>query len=82
MLAEKVYDSDLYFDPSTGLLLKERYWIFSPSSLTNNAQVEVAYSDYRAVNGIQLPFRITKKLGGVVLSDAIVQSIDLAANNP
>ena len=80
-VAEKVFETDFYFDPNTGLLMKERYWIFSPSSMTNNAQVEVTYSNYQPVSGLKLPFRITKRLGGVLLSDTLVQSIDLNANN-
>jgi hypothetical protein len=79
--AEKMYAVDLFFDSETGLLVKQQHWIFSRSSMSNNAVVEVIYADYRSVDGLMVPFHVTKKIGGLTLSDALIRSVDLRASN-
>jgi photosynthetic reaction center cytochrome c subunit len=46
----------LYFDQQTGLLLRELRYGLSP---IGRVPTQIDYSDYRDVNGIKLPFRIT-----------------------
>ena len=46
----------LYFDQQTGLLLRELRYGLSP---IGRVPTQIDYADYRDVNGIKLPFRIT-----------------------
>ena len=46
----------LYFDRQTGLLLRELRYSGSP---IGRVPTQIDYADYRDVNGIKLPFRIT-----------------------
>jgi photosynthetic reaction center cytochrome c subunit len=46
----------LYFDKQTGLLLRELRYGASP---IGRVPTQIDYADYRDVNGIKLPFRIT-----------------------
>jgi photosynthetic reaction center cytochrome c subunit len=46
----------LYFDPQSGLLLRELRYGNSP---IGRVPTEIDFADYRDVNGIKLPFRIT-----------------------
>jgi photosynthetic reaction center cytochrome c subunit len=46
----------LYFDTQTGLLLRELRYGSSP---IGRVPTQIDYADYRDVNGIKLPFRIT-----------------------
>lgn len=77
----RIHESELYFDTASGHLAKEVHWLFSPSSATNARQVEVSYSDYRVADGIDVPYRITKRLGNNILTDATLVSVDLRSSN-
>ena len=46
----------LYFDRETGLLLRELRYGSSP---IGRIPTQIDFSDYREVDGIKLPFRIT-----------------------
>jgi hypothetical protein len=46
----------LYFDQQTGLLLRELRYSSSP---IGRVPTQIDYADYRDVNGVKLPFRIT-----------------------
>jgi hypothetical protein len=46
----------LYFDKQTGLLLRELRYGNSP---IGRIPTQIDYADYRDVNGMKLPFRIT-----------------------
>src|SRR4029453_1084159 len=46
----------LYFDKQTGLLLRELRYSNSPIA---RVPTQIDFADYRDVNGIKLPFRIT-----------------------
>ena len=66
----------LYFDKQTGLLLRELRYGNSP---IGRVPTQIDYTDYREVNGIKLPFRITYAwLDGC---DSIVLN-DIKTNGP
>ena len=66
----------LYFDRQTNLLLREIRYGNSP---IGKVPTQIDYSDYRDVNGIKMPFRITYAwLGG---RDAIFLN-DIKTNVP
>lgn len=46
----------LYFDSQTGLLLRELRYGSSP---IGRIPTQIDFTDYRDVNGVKLPFRIT-----------------------
>jgi glyoxylase-like metal-dependent hydrolase (beta-lactamase superfamily II) len=63
----------LGFDAQSGLLTKTEG--LTDNLLKGFASTEIVYSDYRAVDGVQMPFHVTSKLGGELASDATYQAI-------
>jgi zinc protease len=59
----------LVFDPDTLVLLKQRYDL-------ENATVEERYSDYRLVDGLQVPFKAEVQRNGVPLVERVVRTIE------
>jgi CubicO group peptidase (beta-lactamase class C family) len=55
LTGERVPDRKLYVAAATGLILKEE--TFAISDAAGDVPITNIYSDYRAVNGIQLPFK-------------------------
>ena len=59
----------LIFDPDTLLVLMQRYDL-------ETATMEERYSDYRVVDGIQVPFKAEVRRNGVPLIERILRSIE------
>jgi len=59
----------LVFDPDTLVLLKQRYDL-------ENATVEERYSDYRLVDGLQVPFKAEVHRNGLPLVERVVRTIE------
>ncbi|WP_213807732.1 hypothetical protein [Granulicella sp. dw_53] len=55
---------DLYFDPTTHLLLKSAAWIQVDTADRAKYLQVVTYGDYQTVNGIVLPFSYSQTLNG------------------
>ena len=66
--------AQLYFDKQSGLLLRIVRYVESPLGI-NPSQIE--YSDYRAVDGVEVPFRLTVSDPG---SSSIVQVDEVKQN--
>jgi hypothetical protein len=56
--------TDLYFDPSTHLLVKSANLIELSGGRGNRFLRVITYEDYRTVDGLMVPFRFTQTLNG------------------
>jgi zinc protease len=65
----------LYVDPDTGLVRKRMYTADAPA----RPIVEEQFFDYREVDGIQMPFRATQKVGPLSVER---RTVDLKLNSP
>lgn len=66
--------TDVYLDPSTSLPIAAAFNTHPDNNDRVDIPVEVRFSDYRAVNGVQVPFRIQKFFNGTLLLDITLQS--------
>jgi hypothetical protein len=66
----------LYFDPQSGLLVRLVHFSDSPLGV-NPSQAD--YSDYRDVDSVQVPFRVTVSVPG---STSTVRIIEVRQNIP
>ncbi len=57
----------LYFDPQTNLLTKSE--TLADNAVLGDTVTELAFSDYRDVGGVKLPFRLVVRTGGEVALD-------------
>jgi hypothetical protein len=58
---------DFYLDPGSFLPLGISFKTHSDTDMRNDIFTEILFADYRSVNGVQVPFRIQRHLGGQVL---------------
>jgi zinc protease len=65
----------LYIDPATGLIRKQ---VFT-SDMPGRPIVEEQFADYRAVDGVQIPFTASRKAGPVTLERKVT---DIKFNTP
>ena len=65
----------LYVDPATGLIRKQVFTADSPG----RPIVEEQFSDYRAVDGVQIPFTASRKAGPITLERKVT---DVKFNTP
>jgi hypothetical protein len=66
---------DLYLDPKSLLPLALDFNTHPDNDLNQNIPVEIQFGDYRAVNGVQVPFRIQKFLQGTLTLDFTVTQV-------
>lgn len=76
-MAEHLTGQDFYLDSSTLLLVSLTYSEHPDNNAIVDIPVELDFSDYRIVSGIELPFRIQKTFSGSLLLDITVQSAAL-----
>jgi len=53
---------DLYLDPATSLPTEMAFQTHPDNRVSQNIPVRIRYSDYRVVNGVQIPFHVQKFL--------------------
>jgi hypothetical protein len=69
--------TDLYLDQSSNLPVAMTFNIHPDDAANMNIPVEVDFSNYQIVQGVQVPFRIQKFVNGTLLLDLTVQSAQL-----
>lgn len=74
-----ISEIELFIDSKTFLVVKAKSYIFSPEIIENRSLLETYYSDYRNVNGMLVPFRISRHLSGSPYSETVLDSVDLNA---
>jgi hypothetical protein len=76
-LAQHLTVEDIYLDSTSLLLVALTYNEHPDNNAVVDIPLELDFSDYRAVGGIQVPFRIQKTFNGSLLLDITVQSAAL-----
>jgi hypothetical protein len=66
--------TDVYLDSSSLLPVAFAFNLHPDSSAFINIGVEVDFSNYQAVNGVQIPFHIQKFMNGTLFLDVTIQS--------
>ncbi len=66
---------ELKIDPATGLISSESYKQMQPSGPAS--EIVVGLSDFRDVDGVKLPFKMTLIQGGKKVADAVVSQYKL-----
>lgn len=67
----------VFLDVQTLLVVKTQGYVFSPDALQNRSPVETYYSDYRAVSGVLVPFRMSRYISGHKDCDIVFTSVQL-----
>jgi hypothetical protein len=67
----------LYLDTQSLVLLRTKRFVFSPEAIENRSDFETLYADYRRVDGVLMPFRITNFIAGEKLWDITFRTIQL-----
>jgi hypothetical protein len=73
---------EFYLDANTGLPIATRFNIHPDDNDRQDIPVEVWYSDYRAVSGVQVPFRVRKYVNNSLVLDIVVQAASLNSGVP
>lgn len=68
---------DIYLDATSLLPTAIRFQTHPDNDFSVNFPVEVDYSDYRNVNGVQVPFRIQKYVNSNLTFDVAVSSVSI-----
>jgi len=66
--------TDFYLDPGSSLPVAVTFNIHPDENALVAIPVEIDFSDYRAIGGIQVPFRIKKLVNGTLFDDITVQT--------
>lgn len=76
-LIQKLSTVDLFLDAGSGLPLGIRFNTHPDNNALVDLSVEIRFSNYKQVNGVQVPMRITKFLQGSLLLDLNVSSVQI-----
>lgn len=69
MFLGDVIQTNWFLDSSTGLPLALTYFIHPDSDARTNIPVEVRFSNYQAVSGALIPFKVTRLINNTVVLD-------------
>jgi hypothetical protein len=76
-MLQRLSQMDLFLDPSSHLPIALVFNVHPDNNLLLNIPVEIHFSDYRTVNGIQIPFHVEKFLNNSLLLDLQFQNVAL-----
>jgi hypothetical protein len=65
----------VFIDQDSFIVLKTSRYVFSPDAVENHSLWETLYSDYRAVDGAMMPFRIDNLVSGHQFSTTVFSKI-------
>jgi hypothetical protein len=74
---QRLTEMDFYLDASTLLPVALDFNIHPDDNMLLDIPVEIRFSDYRSVGGVQIPFHVQKYLNNVLLFDTQLQSATL-----
>jgi hypothetical protein len=69
---------NLYFDKTTGLLVKSEMQLQDPNNPTEKANGETFYSDYRKVEGVMIPFKFVRTINNKPFLESEVTEVKLS----
>lgn len=81
-LMQHLTEMDLYLDPHSSLPLRLAFNEHPDTDASRDVPVEIRFSDYRIVNGTQVPFRLQKLINGTLVLDLRVELATLNSNLP
>jgi hypothetical protein len=81
-LVQHLTEMDVYLDATSLLPLKIAFNEHPDNDASRDIPVEIRFSDYRVVNGTQVPFRFQKFTNGSLLLDVRVELATLNSNLP
>jgi hypothetical protein len=81
-LFQSLSAEDVYLDASTFLPVALIYNTHPDDDAGINISVEIDYSNYQPVNGVQIPFHVQKLLNGSLFLDVAIQSAVLNSGIP
>jgi hypothetical protein len=67
----------IFVDANTFMVVKSQSYVFSPETLDNYSVLEMYYSDYRSINGILVPFQISRFISGSKDCDISFSNVSL-----
>lgn len=76
-LMQHLTQTEIFLDPSTNLPAAVAFTMHPDNNALLDIPVEVQFSDYRSVNGAQIPFHVQKFLNNSLLLDLQLQSATL-----
>jgi hypothetical protein len=76
-LIQRLSTEDIYLDATSLLPVALTFSEHPDNNALTNIPVEVDFSNYQAVNGVKIPFRIQKFFNGTLFLDVTVQSAAL-----
>jgi hypothetical protein len=81
-IAALISEFHVFVDAQTYLVTKTENYIFSPDAIENRSLVEMYYSDYRSVNGLMVPYRISRYISGGKTCDIVFSSVEMNVGIP
>jgi hypothetical protein len=76
-LSQQLSTEDIYLDASSYLPVALAFNVHPDNDASANIPVEIDFSNYQTVSGVQVPFHIQQFLNGTVLYDLTIQSATL-----
>jgi hypothetical protein len=81
-MMEHLTQTDVFLDATTRLLVALDFNIHPDNNALLDIPVEIRYSDYRAVNGAQIPFHVEKYLNNTLILDLHFDAVTLNSGIP
>jgi hypothetical protein len=74
---QKLSQLDLYLDSATLLPLAMDFCVHPDTNAAQNIPIEVLFSDYRVVNGMQMPFHVERFANNTLVYDLQIQNVSI-----
>jgi len=74
MFAQHLTQTELYLDPATFLPVAIHFYTHPDDNALVDAPVELVFSSYRSVGGVQVPFHVQKYVNNSLVLDLQIQS--------
>ena len=71
----QISEFHVFVDVQTFLVTKAQSYIFSPEAIENRSLAEMYYSDYRSINGLLVPFQVSRYISGEKYCDITFSSV-------
>jgi hypothetical protein len=81
-IASLVSEYHIFIDQQSYRVVKTSKFVFAPDALQNRSLWETTYSDYRSVNGVQMPFHIENFIASRKFSASVFTTIQTGVALP
>jgi hypothetical protein len=69
--------TDVFLDPSSHLPVALTFSVHPDDDQSTNIPIQIIFSNYQVVNGVQVPFRIQKFMNGTLFLDLTIQAANV-----